>query len=369
VKRILYGLGLLLVVIHSSLALSFQITDIEQSLNQQIPINPENAFHKIENLLADPKLSLVLNAKLMVMQSEIAYFIDQPEHILKYANLALATGQLTERWYTRALISQARAYFQLGQYNAYFASANMAVAKAELANLSTFKVSALVERAFASNFLGKNDRANKDLKLAVKYLELLPNDFDKAIILERFSAVMTEMEHIETAKTHQQQANKIYNDINSIHFLSSGNYNLGRIHQKVGDWQEASRLMLASYHWALKDNNKLNQAFSLSRLSELQNNLGNYQVAKNYLDDAILAADASNSGRVKIHVRKNMVNILYQNKAYQECKTLLVETIAFAKSYKMQLEQVELMTMLAETHYQLGAFKDAYSTLKEASEI
>ncbi len=368
-KKTSFRLCLFFIAFYANLTLAFNTSELEKTLNNQIPTNPEEVFFKIEELLKDNELSLVLKAKLMVMQSDIAYFIDQPEYILKYSKLALASGLLTEPWDTRVLISQSRGYFQRGQFKEFFASANMAVLKAERSNLSNYRVSALVERAFASNLLGNNNKANKDLNLAIKYLDLLPNNFDKAIILERFSAVNTQLGHIETAKKYQHQANDIYKKIKSIHFLSISYYNLGRIYQEVEDWEQASQLMLQSYHWALEGKNKLNQAFSLSRLSEFQNNLGKYELAKKYLNDAIIAADASTSERVKIHVRKSMANILCKNNELQECKTLLLETISFAKSYNMQLDQVELMHILAQTYYLLGSFEQAYLTLKAANNV
>lgn len=365
----LYWFYLSLVMFYSNLAFCFNETEIEQNLNRQIQTTPTEVFYKIEALLVDTELSLTLKTKLMVLQSEVAYIIDQPENILKYSKAALASGLLSEPWHTRVLISQARGYYQRGQFQEFFATANMAVLKAEQSNLLNYKTSALVERAYAYNLLGNNDRASQDLKLAVKYLDLLPSVFDKAIILERFSAVNKRLGFIETAKTYQLQANSIYKKNTSPHYLSIGYYNLGRIYQEVEDWQQASKWMLESYQQALKDKNKLNQAFSLSRLSEFQNNLENFQLAKQYLNKAIIAADASMSERVKIHVRKNMANILYHNQAFEECKTLLLETISLAKSSQMQRDQVELMQMLAETYYHLGAFEKAYLTLKDANLI
>jgi len=360
-------LPLVLIFLHSSFALAFNNADIEQELSHQIPINPKAVFYKIEVLLADTELTLTLKTKLMVLQSEVAYIIDQPENILKYSKAALATGLLNDTWHTRVLISQSRGYFQRGQFKEFFATANMAVLKAEQSNLLNYKIAALVERAYAYNLLGNNEKSVKDLNLAIKYLELMPNVFDKAIILERFSSANKRLGEIEKAQKYQHQANTIYEKINTPHYLSIGYYNLARIYQEIENWQEASLWMLQSYRQALKDKNKLNQAFSLSRLSEYQNNLENFQEAKKYLNEAIIAADLSSSERVKMHVRKNMANILAQNKEFEECKTLLLETIALAETYQMQRDRIELMQMLAETYYQLGAYNKAYLTLKAAN--
>lgn len=369
VRKKLYWLYLTLVVCHSGFAFSFNESTIEHNLSQQIQTNPNEVFYKIEALLVDDEISLTLKTKLRVLQSEVAYIIDQPDNILKNSKAALASGLLIEPWHTRVLISQSRGYYQRGQFKEFLATANMAVLKAEQSNLLNYKISALVERAYAYNLLGNNDKAIKDINLAVKYLDLLPNVFDKAIILERFSAVNKRLGSIDIAKSYQLQANEIYKKNNSPHYLSIGYYNLSRIYQEVKDWQEASKWMLLSYRQALKDKNKLNQAFSLSRLSEYQNNLGNFPQAKEYLDEAIIAADASTSERVKMHVRKNMATILLQNKKFEECKVSLLESILLAKNYQMQRDQIELMQMLAETYYQLGAFEKAYLTLKDANLI
>jgi tetratricopeptide (TPR) repeat protein len=375
IKLLSYGEGLrknstwlmvIIITLYSNYALSYNLANIEQKLNNQISINPKAVFYEIESLLVDPELNVNLKAKLMVLQSEVAYIIDQPEHILKYSKAALATGLLTDTWHARVLISQSRGYFQRGQFNEFYAAANMAVIKTEQFNLSTYKISALVERAYANNLLGSNDKAIKDLALAIKYLELMPNVFDKAIILERFSAVNKRLGNIKVALKYQHQANIIYEKIDTPHYLSIGYYNLARIYQAIENWQDASVWMLKSYRQALKDKNKLNQAFSLSRLSEYQNNLGNIKEAKKYLNEAIIAADLSASERVKIHVRKNMAKILAQNKAFIECKTLLLETITLAETYQMERDKIELMQMLAETYFSLGDFESAYITLKSA---
>ena len=232
-----------------------------------------------------------------------------------------------------------------------------------------YKIAALVERANAYNLLGNNTNAAKDLTLAIKYLDLMPNIFDKAIILERFSTVNKRLGNIEVAQKYQRQANVIYEKMGSPHYLSVGYYNLARIYQEISQWQDASSWMLKSYRQALKDKNKLNQAFSLSRLSEYQNNLGNLTAAKNYLNEAIIAADLSTSERVKIHVRKNMANILAKNNEFTKSRALLIETIKLAKTHKMERDRVELIHMLAETYFKLGNFESAYLTLKSASPL
>ena len=79
-------LTVILIVFYSNYAFSFTTNNIEQTLNHQIAINPKAVFYKIESLLVDPEVTVNLKAKLMVLQSEIAYIIDQPENILKYSS-------------------------------------------------------------------------------------------------------------------------------------------------------------------------------------------------------------------------------------------------------------------------------------------
>ncbi|WP_085285883.1 tetratricopeptide repeat protein [Colwellia chukchiensis] len=368
-QKFFFGIVFIILSLQSPCAFALYSTKIEQNLTEQIKLNPNQAFYKVEALLTDPELTAKEKAILMVLQTEVAYYIDQPEYILHYAELAMATGELNERWHTRALISQARGYFQRGQFNLYFSSADMALTKATRAKLAAYKVSAIIERAFASTLLSDLEHANQDLTLAQKYLALLPKNFDKAIILERFSAVNSHLNNAKIAILHQKQAIDIYQNINSAHFLSIGYYNLGRIYQQLEQWQKASELMLASYHKALEDNNALNQAFSLSRLSEFQYKLAQPKLAKKYLYDAIVAADVSPSARVKIHVRKNMANVLCDNKAYQECKNLLLETVALAKTNTMQRDQIQLMEILAEAYYHLAMYEEAYKTLQSSNQL
>lgn len=87
-------LMVIIITLYSNCALSFSVADIEQKLNHQISLNPKAVFYEIESLLVDPELNVNLKAKLMVLQSEAAYIIDQPEHILKHSKAALATSFL-----------------------------------------------------------------------------------------------------------------------------------------------------------------------------------------------------------------------------------------------------------------------------------
>lgn len=366
VKRVSYWFYLFLVLSPSSFVYASS-HELEQQLSQQLQINPEAVFNNIEVLLAGEETSLRLKAKLLTIQSEISFIIDRPENILKYAKAAIDTGLLDETWHTRALISQSRAYFQRGQYEEYFLTANKAVIKAEKSNLLNYKIAALVERAYAQVFLGDDEKATNDLTIAIKYLELSPENFDKAMILESFSAAQIRLNNIQTAIKHQHQAIAIYEKINSPHYLSISYYNLARIYQMTEDWHEASQWMLKSYQYALTDDNKLNQAFSLTRLSEYQNNLGNLKQAKKHLKKAIIAADESSSELVKITVRKNMVSILCQNKEFIACKNLLIESISFAETFKMQRDKIEFIKKLADTYSHLGEFEKAYLTLQSAN--
>lgn len=111
-RKNIYWLYLSLVVFKSNFAFSLDTADIEQKLSRQCAVNPKEVFYKIEALLADPDIPITLKAKIMVIQSDIAYSIDQPESILKYSKLALTTGLLIEPWHTRVLISQSRGYYQ-----------------------------------------------------------------------------------------------------------------------------------------------------------------------------------------------------------------------------------------------------------------
>lgn len=365
-KKLSYWFNILLILINSSFVYA-NSQDLVSQLNYQLQLTPHAVFSQIEVLLTNDEISSLEKAKLMTIQAEVSYIIDRPENIFRYSNAAINTGLLNDIWYTRALISKSRGYFQRGQFQEYFSTANLAVLKAEESNLLNYKIAALVERANAQILLGDKDKATDDLIIAIKYLELFPENFDKAMALESYSYAQKSLSNIQTAIKYQHEAILIYGKIASPHYLSIGYYNLARIYQMNEDWEAASQWMLKSYQQSLTDDNKLNQAFSLTRLSEYQNHLGNLKQAKKYLNKAIVAADATSSERVKITVRKNMANILFQNREFQACRDLLIESISFAEAFQMKQDEIELLDKLSQTYYQLGDFKNAYLSLQEAS--
>lgn len=338
----------------------------DTALIEKIKLTPKEAFRYIQAQVIKQEVSSERKAELRVLLSEVAYFIDQPEHIVKYAEQAIASGRLNQQWHTRGLISLARGYYQKKEYQQFYTAANTAVLNADNYSFPMLKVAALAERAFANVLLGNKVKAKTDLTLVAKYLRLLPDVFEKAIVLERFSAGNIQFKNLKTALKFQNQAIDIYQKNQGSHFLSAAFYNLARIYSAQKSWQQANDYMMKSYRWALNDKNKLNQAFALSRIAEYQMELGHKERAEQHLKEAVAAADESASERVVIHARTKMAHFICQKiSKISECQALLNETIAFANAYKMFVDVKVLTRMLADNYAIQGDFEKAYSTLKD----
>lgn len=342
-----------------------ELTIASKRILARIPAEPEQVFYQLQTLLTNEEIALSQKSQYQVVLSEVAYFIDQPDYILKYASDALASGVLEPNWQVKALVSKARGHYQKQELENFFALANMAVIKAEKFDLLEAKISALVERAYARAMLNEFDKSISDANKARKYLDILPDYFEKAIILERLTGAYRQHGNFINALESQKHAIQIYTKLNSDHFTSVSYYNLARIYQTSKQYTLAIENMLKSYRWALKDKNKLNQAFSLSRLSEYEFILGNKKAAIEYLYQAVAAADASNSERVNIYVRSKMANFLCGNKdKIEECQKLLQSTIEYSEKFKMQADIKNLKKLLAHSYFQQRKYKEAYLTLK-----
>ena len=337
----------------------------DTAIIQQIIKDPKHAFIELKAIVADKNTSKKRQAELMIWLAEISYYIDQPENIFKYTEQPLAGGLLSNSWKVRALISQARGYFQRSQHEEYFVLANKAVNSAEQHDLSKLKISALVERAYASLLLGYKIKATADLKLANKYISVLSDTFVKGMLLERFSIAIAENGNTKLAIEKQLEVIELYEDISAgPHFLSIAYYNLALNYTKTQAWQQEGSAMLKSYQWSLKDNNHLNQAFSLARLAKYEMRRGNIVLAEDYFEKAIIAADKSESGRIKIIARSALARFLCSNDKEDECEELLVNTITFAKNYQMEFEATSLTRALADLYYRQKSFDKAYQILK-----
>jgi len=336
-----------------------------QSLNKLISLKPEQAFVEIQLKLNKPSITLQRKAELKVLLAEVAYYIDQPEHILQYSTQALSSGLLNNKWHAKALINQARAYFQRKQYEKFYIAANSAVKHAEEFNLPKQRVAALIERAFSYAFLDKHILAENDVALVSRYFKVLPDDFNKAVLLDRFSGVNQRLTRNQAALTAQQKAIIIYQKMKATHFTSIAYYNFAGIYKSLNNWRQAAINMQLSYDWAVKDNNKLNQAFSLYRLAEYKLRLGEKVAAESHLIEAMKIADQTSSERVKALVRKDMAQFLCDENKILACEKLIVETLGFTQQHGLVTDEIELKRMLAQVYFQQGHFEKAYLLLKE----
>jgi len=255
-------------------------------------------------------------------------------------------------------------FFQRKQPEKSYLIANDAVKYAEQFNLQKLRVPALVERAYANLYLDKAAKAKRDITLAQRYLLVLQDDFNKAIILERLSGAVSLLKDIKLALILEQQAIDILTNVAGAHYLSIAYYNLSRNHHALNNVLKAKDSMELSYQWAIKDNNNLNQAFSLYRLAQYQTQLGHHKQAEQSLLAALKASDESNSVRVKVIVRKEMATFLCRTNKIEHCEELLIKTIDYAKRYSMLADLKELSIALAELYYQQEKYQKAYNTLK-----
>jgi tetratricopeptide (TPR) repeat protein len=363
VLQIVY-LFALLITISTTTSVAAQLID-DSSLIKKISLNPEQTFTEIQNIILDTSISPKRRAELKVLLAEVAYYIDQPEQTLKYSNQSLSSGLLSNKWQVKALINQARAYSQTKQFERCNIAANDAVQLAEQFNLPKQRIAALIERAFSYAFLDKNIQAENDIALASRYLKVLPDNFTKGILLDRISGVNHTLMRNQLALTEQEAAIIIYQKIKASHFLSIAFYNLSGIHQSQGDLIQAAKNMQLSYDWALKESNKLNQAFSLNRLAEYKLLLGERGAAKSHLVAAMKIADQTASERVKVLVRIQMAKFLFEENETIASEKLITATITFARQHGLFVDEIELKRMLAKIYYHQKKFEKAYLLLKE----
>ncbi len=347
-------------VINVSFAQSINYNDIYQKTIN----DPAKTFFEVEQLLLAPDLAIDDKNKLKVIQSEIAYFIDQPQHILSNVSEAQSSGVLNNKWHARALISQARGHYQRKEYPLFLIAAQKAVNKAKKTVSPVQETAAIVEQALAFTFTGKVDLAKEKIKLAKKYLSLLVDDFDKAMILHRYSATLSKLGQYSLAIDVSLEAIQILNELNAPHFISVGYYNLALNYDRAKQIKLAAKQMDLSYRWAIKDNNKLNQAFSLVRLAVYQEQLNYIDEAKQTLLKAVNIANKTNSNLVKVLALKNLALFSCKYAHEKQCQQYLQNSIDIAKTFDLQKDRSELLEILADELYKDKKYKAAYEALK-----
>jgi tetratricopeptide (TPR) repeat protein len=349
------------------MTLPVRALDIEAvKIIEQLPLKPLVLFYQIEEKLLSNNLSPAHEAKLLVIQSELGYFIDQPDDILKYADRAINSGLLEGEWFSRVLVAKARGHYQRREYKQMLSMANAAVKNAQLNKDVVFRVAAMVEQARAYLLLGDSANAKRINLLILKYIEHLPKIFEKAALLERFAVFNRDLKEYQQALKWQQRAIDIYSTLKSSHFLSVAYYNKGRIYADLQDWNLALESMESSYRWALKDENYLNQGFALMRLAEYQAKHGKLALALEYFSKSVEASDQTSSNILQLLVRNKMALFYQSEQKYIEAKQLIEESINLAQLYDLPAHRQEFMEMLAENYYLEKSYKRAYEVLKES---
>ncbi|SEL06362.1 Tetratricopeptide repeat-containing protein [Colwellia chukchiensis] len=353
---------LILSVVGSCPAQSLQVN----SLINLSEIAPKRALAEIEQQLAQPEITNSERAMLTSLKADTAYYLDQPDLILAAAKFALASNLLNPRWQVKTLITMARGYEQMKDYKQYLATAEDAVRKSDQFDLKILKAAALIERATAIALFDDFEKSSADLALANRYLMALPDNFTKGVMQERYTGALRLLSRFEDAIASQQKSINIFQQTQSVHFLSISHYNLGRVYESIGDVKSAIKQMERSYQLAQEDNNKLNQAFSLSRLASYQFKLNQTVEAKNTLNKAIQVADESPSFKVQFLARKDLAVLTCSNNVNLACQEALTHAISFAEKYRMSVDRSELMQKLANVYFQNTQYQLAYQTLKQA---
>jgi len=351
--------------INVSLAQSINYSDIYQKTIK----DPAQTFSEVEQLLLSPNLANDDKNKLKVIQSEIAYFLDQPEHILSYVSEALSSGVLNNKWHARALISKARGHLQRKENKLFLIASQAAVNKAKKSVSPYQETAAIVEQAFAYVITGKIAIAKEKIKLAKKYISLLADDFNKAMILHRYSATLSKLGQYSLAIDVSIKAVQILEKLNAPHFISVGYYNLALSYDRANQIKLAAKQMELSYRWAVKDNNKLNQAFSLASLAKYQEQLNYIDQAKQTLLKAVNIANKTNSNRVKILSLKHLALFSCKYTQGEKCQQYLQESISIAEQFNFKKDRSELLKILADELFKDKKYKAAYEALKNSENL
>jgi len=329
-------------------------------------IYPEQTLKQIEQQLLLTTLPNNQRAMLHSIKADAAYYVDQPDLILDAAQKALSSGLLNRRWQVKTLITKARGHYQMKEYKQFFQAANEAVLKSEQYNLTVLKAAAVIERANANALFKKHTKSEEDLALANRYLKALPDTFTKGVMQERYTGALRLLGRFEEAVISQHKSIEVFKKTQSIHFLAVSYYNLGRVYDAAGDIEKATENMELSYRWALEDRNKLNQAFSLSRLAEYQLKLNQTAEAEKTLIKALKIADQSPSFKVQFLARKDLALLTCTKTSNLACQNSLNAAIVFAGKYNMLADKSELLQRLAAAYFQVEQYQLAYQTLKQS---
>ncbi|WP_206485114.1 hypothetical protein [Thalassotalea sp. G2M2-11] len=343
--------------IGSAASLNLEMDKINEGISQK----PEQYFYELQAQLNDD-ISIYEKVKLQVIISELAYYIDQPEKILYFVQEAISSGVLNDFWYTRALINKSRGHFQRRESNLHLITAQMAYVKAKSIGEPSLETAALLEVILANIQLNKDSQRAHNLKLVKKYLSFLDDDLYKAILLQRYTTILRSLERFEEASKISQDTIKIFKQLGSLHFTSISYYNFARVEEFRGNFQAALKAMELSYRWALKDNNYLNQAFSLTRMAQYQEKLQLVEDAEKSLLLAQQSAFKTQSSRVQLLMYKNIAEFscrLHDDTCYSKFET----AIEHANANNLKQDKVELQRQLSKIYATNGQYQKAYEVL------
>ncbi|MFY8275392.1 hypothetical protein AAEU32_14805 [Pseudoalteromonas sp. SSDWG2] len=345
-----------------SWSVSAQVTAINlKEINDEIKKRPEQYFYELKQSV-NTETSPIKKARLQVILSEMAYYIDQPEYILSYVDSAQNSGVLNDYWSARAMVSQARGYYQKREGKLYLATAKVAYEKAKLVNDPLLETSAVIELILANIEIGRKDAISQNMQLAKKFISFLPDDFEKAVLLQRYTKILTGLKKYDQAIKVINDTLMIFQQEGSAHFTSVSYYHLGQAEAMRGDLRRALVAMQLSLNWAIKDNNNLNQAFTLSRMAQLQTQLGLIDEAKQSLDMALKSASNTNSSIAQVLVLRHIAEFACQYQV-SECYKSYEDAIAAASHHEMIAEVRDIRKELAAVFAKDGKHKQAYETL------
>lgn len=141
-------------------------------------------------------------------------------------------------------------------------------------------------------------------------------------------------------------------------------------------WQIRSNLPTKSYEYAQKAHKlarQINYAKgiikSLSFMGIAMRNLGNYGIAGNYLDEALLLAQKHNMVEEEGYGNINVGNILFLEGKYQEAKSYIDRAVPIAQNHRNIKMKAYALVNLGRIYHKLKNQKESLQAFQEAIKI
>ncbi|WP_179376138.1 tetratricopeptide repeat-containing hybrid sensor histidine kinase/response regulator [Winogradskyella wichelsiae] len=196
-------------------------------------------------------------------------------------------------------------------------------------------------------YIGDNDNAHKTYVSAIKIAVKLSDKNLEANILNNLSGLYLKKNKINLAKEKISRSIDLKKQTNDVRGLGFAIYGRGKIHLKIGLYEEAKRDFFEALDIHMELNEQFGSAMCLSKLGKMYNMLQDFEKAEYVLKASVEIAESINSTMVKIK-GYNLLSMMYKGNRNH------VDALKYLELYVFEKDKItNTQTVKVIEHYDL----------------